>query len=416
MSGNAAAGASVSTPGPSGSPASDGVSASGASAGSSTGVGETAKLQRMYDLSETQKAADVAAKGAAEASRRASLAAAAAQQRSGARQGRTEQDGRLDIASSIADASREAARSAAEASRDAAQAAASASRAANTASPDAADVVRRETIRARDAAERAWEAVDEAADRPARAPSASSVVLTSSPGFFQGIRQSIQAESSFARGTNLLEERKYQEARDQFAEAVALYPEHDQARAMLGWSEYFMGDFRGATVAFKSAVRRQPTWEGLYNGLGWSRLRLGRNQLAASAFQAALHKNPDYIDALNGLGSAQFERGHYEAALVPLDKALQGSRRALSAEPPEVTTLRGKIAWSLYYLERYREALAMFIRASLAAPDSHQYQVGMGWCYLKLGQKDDARAAFQRAQKLGPTDDTVREGLRRADL
>jgi Flp pilus assembly protein TadD len=74
------------------------------------------------------------------------------------------------------------------------------------------------------------------------------------------------------------------------------------------------------------------------------------------------------------------------------------------------------MAWSLYYVERHREALAMFIRASLAAPDSHQYQVGMGWCYLKLGQKDDARAAFRRAQQLGPTDDAVREGLRRAGI
>ena len=417
MSGNAAAAASVSTPGPSGSPSSDGVSASGASAGNSAGTGDTARLNRLYDLSEPQKAAEVAAKGAAEASRRASLAAAAAQQRSGERQGRAEPDARLDAASSIADASRDAARSAADASRDAAQAAAAAARAANTTALDAAAVIRRETNRARDAAERAWEAVDEAADRPAKGPSASAVVLTSgSSGFFQGVRRNMQAESAFARGTNLMEERKYQEARDQFAEAVTVYPEHDQARAMLGWSEYFLGDFRGATVAFKTTLRRQPTWEGLYNGLGWSRLRLGRYQLAASAFQSALNKNPDYIDALNGLGSAQFERGNYEVALGPLEKALEGSRRALSAEPPEVTTLRGKVAWSLYYLERYREALAMFIRASLAAPDSHQYQVGMGWSYLKLGQKDDARAAFQRAQKLGPTDDVVREGLRRANL
>src|SRR5207302_1924053 len=148
------------------------------------------------------------------------------------------------------------------------------------------------------------------------------------------------------------------------------------------------GDFRGATISFKTALRRQPTWEGLSNGLGWSRLRLGRYQLAASAFQSALNRNSDYVDALNGLGSAQFERGNYEAALPPLEKALQGSRRLLSAEPPEVTTLRGKMAWSLYYLERHREALAMYIRASLAAPDSHQYQVGMGWCYLKLGRND----------------------------
>lgn len=76
--------------------------------------------------------------------------------------------------------------------------------------------------------------------------------------------------------------------------------------------------------------------------------------------------------------------------------------------------LRGKMAWSLYYLDRYREALAMFIRASLAVPDAYPYQVGMGWCYLKLGQRDNARAAFQRALKLGPSDERLREGLQLA--
>ena len=81
-----------------------------------------------------------------------------------------------------------------------------------------------------------------------------------------------------------------------------------------------------------------------------------------------------------------------------------------------MTTLRAKIAWSLYYLERYREALAMFIRASLAAPGSHQLQVGMGWCYLRLGQKADAQDAFQRAMRTEPNDEIVREGLRRASL
>src|SRR5258705_95076 len=146
------------------------------------------------------------------------------------------------------------------------------------------------------------------------------------------------------------------------------------------------------------------------------RLSLGRYQMAAAAFQSALDRSPDYVDALSGLGSAQFERANYEAALPSLEKALEGSRRALSAEPPEVTILRGKMAWSLYYLERHREALAMFIRASLAAPDSYQYQVGMGWSYLKLGQKDDARAAFRRAMNLGPTDEAAREGLRRAGI
>jgi tetratricopeptide (TPR) repeat protein len=362
----------------------------------------------IYALPEPDLEARSAARAAAEATRRATLAADIAQ-RGGARQARDDQ-------ALIAEASREAARVAAEASRDASDAAHASARAASSSSPEAPAVVRRESTRARAAAERAWEAVDEAADRPARPVAASSVVLTSSPGLFQGFRRSMQAEASFARGSALLESRKYQEAHDRFAEATALYPEHDQARALLGWSEYFLGDFRGATVTFKTALQRRPTWEGLYNGLGWSRLRLGRHQLAAAAFRSALDRNPDYVDAWNGLGSALFERGNYEAALPPLERALEGSRRLLSAEPPDVTTLRGKIAWSLYYLERHREALAMFIRASLAAPDSYQYQVGMGWCYLKLGQKDEARVAFRRAMQLGPGDEAVREGLRRAGI
>jgi tetratricopeptide (TPR) repeat protein len=323
---------------------------------------------------------------------------------------------RADTLAAIAETSKDASRQAAEASREASRAAEAAARAASSMSPDAAIAVRRESNRARDAAERAWEAVDEARDHPAQMASAPALLLTSSPGLFQGFRRSMQAEASFARGSVLLEERQYKEARDNFVEATLLYPEHDQARALLGWSEYFLGDFRGAVVTFKTALRRQPMWEGLYNGLGWSRLRAGRYHLAAESFRAALNRNPDYVDAANGLGSALFERGYYEAALPQLDKALRGSRRALGPEPPEVTTLRGKMAWSLYYLERHREALAMFIRASLAAPDSYQYQVGMGWCYLKLGQKDDARAAFQRALKLGPTDEAVREGLRRAGI
>lgn len=309
---------------------------------------------------------------------------------------------------SVADTASDVARYAVDASREASRATETTLRTMGSALSEAAVVVRRETGRVRAAARRAREAIDEATDQRSRSQEIS-------PRGARGVRRA-QAEASFARGSRLLEARKYQEARDRFAETLALTPEHDRARAMLAWSQYFLGDFRGAVGSFKTVLARQPTWEGLSNGLGWSRLRIGRYQLAADAFREALDQNPDYVDAWNGLGSALFERGDYEAALPPLERALDGYRRLTGPEPPEVTTLRGKIAWSLYYGERYREALAMFVRASLSAPTSQPLLAGMGWCYLQLGQQADARAAFQRADRLGPNDEIVREGLRRASL
>src|SRR5215510_12002402 len=258
--------------------------------------------------------------------------------------------------------------------------------------------------------------VAEASDRPAHLAAASTpaTLVTASANPFQRFRRGMQAQTSFGRGRSLLEERKYVEAREQLAEATALAPDHDEARALLGWAQYFAGESREAIVTFKSALRRQPTWEGLYNGLGWSRLRLARYHLASVAFRQALDRNPDYVDAVNGMGSALFALGQYEAALPLLDKALRGTRTLIGPDPPETTSLRNKVAWTLYYVGRYREALAMFIRVNLAAPSSHQSLVGMGWCYMQLGQKGDARAAFQRALQLRPTDEDAREGFRRA--
>ena len=71
------------------------------------------------------------------------------------------------------------------------------------------------------------------------------------------------------------------------------------------------------------------------------------------------------------------------------------------------------MAWTLYRLGRHQEALPLFLQALAAAPARPQLHAAIGWCYLKLGQKTDAHAAFQRALDLKPGDEGVMEGLRR---
>ena len=111
-----------------------------------------------------------------------------------------------NVPSAITQAARDVARYAVDASREAFQTAEAAARAANSALSEAALVVRRETNRARNAARRAREEVDEATDRETV-----SRVPASSRGTVQSLRRRQQAEASFARGSGLLEARRYQE-------------------------------------------------------------------------------------------------------------------------------------------------------------------------------------------------------------
>ena len=388
----------------------------GGGSGGGSGSGSGSETGGIADFWAPQRLLESAEKAAADAAHYAALAAKAAERTDGGRAGRIQPGSQPGLADDQADAAMDAARAAEDAAREAARAATEVARTPIASGADANAAVRRLTIRAGDASERAREASEEASDRPAHLAAASTPapLETTSENPFQRFRRSMQAQASFVRGRALLEARKYREAREELAEATALASDHDEARALLGWSQYFVGESREAIITFKSALRRQPTWEGLYNGLGWSRFRLGRYHLAIVAFRQAIDRNPDYVDAINGLGSALFELGQYDTALPLLERAHRETRRLLGADPPETAPLGHRVAWTLYYVGRYREALAMFIRANLAAPNSQQFLVGMGWCYMQLGQNGDALAAFQRALQLGPTDEAAREGLRRA--
>jgi tetratricopeptide (TPR) repeat protein len=224
----------------------------------------------------------------------------------------------------------------------------------------------------------------------------------------------MQSQALFRQARVLYDAGDYHSSRDRLLDAVALDESNDQANALLGWSHYHLGEYRAAAIVFKAGLRRQPSWEGLYDGLGWSRFRLGRYHLAMEAFQAALDLSPDHGDALVGLGTALFELGRYEGAIPPLDRGLRGMKTVTGREALEAPAARARLAWSLYYVGRPVEALDAFERALRAAPQGAGLYNGLGWCHLKLGDRQRARVAFERALALQPGYDDAAEGLRQA--
>ena len=275
---------------------------------------------------------------------------------------------------------------------------------------DATESARRAAGRARDAAQRAREAAEEASDRPVYDPV--QPPLPENPGFTDGVRRRLQAHAMYRQGEALYARRDYL-GRAREAER-GRGPGSEPRRGPLrcwGGPNTSAGRYHAAVVTFKTVLRRQPTWEGLYDGLGWSRLRLGRFYLASAAFRAALDQNPEYLDSIIGLGSAEFELGRYATSLPYLQKALGRLQPLVGEAPPAQAGVRAQVAWNLYYLGRYGEAVEMFERTIRSRPEWYGLYSGAGWSYLGLGRKAEARIAFEKALSLKPGYQDALDGL-----
>ena len=209
------------------------------------------------------------------------------------------------------EAARDAARAAADAAWRASQEAAQAETAAQMAiggGGQARHAAVTASARAEDAALQALEAAEEGKDRPRWiAP-----VMAVPPPEVTGSRRlapggSVAVRLRRGEGTLLGRGLSRRSRALQRSGDARSRPRRGARPARLGG--ILRGDYSAAAITFKTLLRRQPAWEGLYDGLGWSRLRAGRPRLAREAYRAALAIEPEYLDALIGLGSAESSSG-----------------------------------------------------------------------------------------------------------
>lgn len=226
------------------------------------------------------------------------------------------------------------------------------------------------------------------------------------------VREAVRAQESYREGLQQYDAGRYAVAIPHFTRALTLDPAHTDAQAYLAWSYYYTGQFNAATKHFRDALARQPNWEGLHNGLGWTRYRLQRYHLALDAFRQALALDPEYRDAAIGFAYCLFELGRYAEALPQLERlAREGERLPAAGRPRDPEGLRGRLAWTLFYLGDFRESQAQFRRALAAHPDWAGLHNGLGWSLLRSGDRPGARASFARALQLQPEYPDAREGL-----
>jgi tetratricopeptide (TPR) repeat protein len=167
--------------------------------------------------------------------------------------------------------------------------------------------------------------------------------------------------------------------------------------------------FEDAVQAYDRALAAIATPEARHWSVFYSRgiahEQLKRWDMAEADFRRALELNPDQPQVLNNLGYSMVERN------LNLEEALDMIRRAVAAEP-ESGYIVDSLAWALFKLGRYEDAVMPMERASILMPVDPTLTDHLGDVYWAVGRKLEAEFQWQRALSFDP-EEALADRIRR---
>lgn len=130
---------------------------------------------------------------------------------------------------------------------------------------------------------------------------------------------------------------------------------------------------------------------------------------AEADFRRALEVNPTQPQVLNYLGYGLVDRGE------KLDEALGMIEKAVAGDPDKGYII-DSLAWALFRLGRYEEALEPMERASLLEPVDPIVTDHLGDVYWMVGRKLEARFQWRRALSFNPTEKDAERIRRKLEI
>jgi len=171
--------------------------------------------------------------------------------------------------------------------------------------------------------------------------------------------------------------------------------------------------FEDAVLAYDRAIAAVAAPEARHWSLFYSRgighEMLKRFDLADADFRRALELNPGQPQVLNNLGYSMVERN------LNLDEALDLIRRAVAAQP-DSGYIVDSLAWALFKLGRYEDAVMPMERASILQPVDPILTDHLGDVYWAVGRKLEAEFQWQRALSFDPEDDLANRLRRKLEV
>jgi len=147
-----------------------------------------------------------------------------------------------------------------------------------------------------------------------------------------------------------------------------------------------------------------------WNALGLAQSMKGNFELSIQAFQKALEANPQFTEAYNNLGTIYFELKQYDKAEAEYRKALLDPNYN-SKELPYYNLAR------LYFVQNRLDEAYEYIQKAVQTKNRFAMAHNLrGLILEKIGNLDEAEAAFEQAVKIVPEDPTFLYDLAKAQF
>lgn len=239
-----------------------------------------------------------------------------------------------------------------------------------------------------------------------------------------------QAKELFCSGVGKFLDGKYEEAQQEFKDALRYDPSLPLAYCYLGIISLELGDVDVGMQWCEQGLEIDPDNGYLHYCLGAAFERKGMPYAAIEQYQIYLKDHPRDAECLFSLGCAYDQAGQYQDALNYYRQTLQNDpshykasynlalvlgeqgntsdaidylKKTVETNP---TYWKGWIKLGLFYSyeKQWKEAIAAYEKATEMRPEVSDSHYNLGLCYLTANKSKKATKHFKEAIRLNPED------------
>jgi tetratricopeptide (TPR) repeat protein len=166
-------------------------------------------------------------------------------------------------------------------------------------------------------------------------------------------------------------------------------------------------DYAKALETMEELSKESPNDYFIQLRTGWIALVKGDFTKSASYYQKATLLAPNAIEPRLGNVRALLALGQYKQVDVACKTILKLDSKNYFA--------RSTLAYTNYVLANYKEAETYYESITADYPADTEMLIGLGWSYLKQGNKAKAKVLFASLKKVIPNEERVTSGASYAD-